>query len=138
MMIHSSEGIVFHDGGALRSRKDIAPIFRFYGEKNYLAMWMKNLQGRTIVRQVLPFLLLYPFRAFCRGGFEGVMGVVSFIKNLRSLLIRRHEVQRLRKVSDKELLPLLEYLLPARIFARDFMIFYKYISRRIKALSPKP
>jgi len=132
----SSEGIVYHDGGNLRSRKDIAPIFQFYGMKNTLSMWAKDLQGRTLVKQVLPFSLLYPFMAFWRFGVVGVMAVISFLKKLPSILVKRHEVQRLRKISDEKIILMLRGggALPVQMFARDFRLFYKKIFRRIRAI----
>ena len=135
-VICSSKGIVYHDGGNLRRRKDIAPIFQFCDMKNMLSIWAKDLQGRTLVKQVLPFSLLYPFMAFWRFGVLGVMAVISFLKKLPSILVKRHEVQRLRKISDEKIILMLRSAeaLPLQMFANDFQAFYKYIFRRIRAM----
>jgi GT2 family glycosyltransferase len=135
-VICSSEGVVYHDGGNLRRRKDIAPIFEFYGMRNTFYLWAKDLQGRTLVKQVLPFSLLYPFMAFWRFGVVGVMAVISFLKKLPSILVKRHEVQRLRKISDEKIILMLRgaEALPVQMFASDFRLFYKKIFRRIRAI----
>jgi N-acetylglucosaminyl-diphospho-decaprenol L-rhamnosyltransferase len=138
-VICSSEGIVYHDGGNLRHRKNIAPIFQFYAIKNALSIWAKDLEVRTLVKQVLPFSLLYPFMAFWLGEVVGVMGLISFLKSLPSILARRYEVQQLRKTSDDEIIPMMHSakMLPIQQFTRDFQIFYKYVLRRIRAIVRK-
>jgi len=135
-VICSSEGIVYHDGGHLRRRKDIAPIFKFHGYKNMLIIWTKDLQAGTLVKQVLPFSLLYPLVTFLDAGVWGVTGLISFLESLPSILVRRHDVQQLRKISDNKIIPMMHRAgtLPIQLFTNDFRIFYKYILRRIKAM----
>jgi N-acetylglucosaminyl-diphospho-decaprenol L-rhamnosyltransferase len=134
-VVCSSEGIVYHEGGHLRRRKDIAPIFLFYGHKNMLSIWTKDLQAKTLVKQLLPFSLLYPLMTFLDAGVWGVMGMLSFLESLPLILVKRYEVQQLRKISDDKILTMMHSTgtLPIRLFINDFQIFYKYILRRIGA-----
>jgi len=132
-VICGHRAIAYHDGGNLRSRKDIAPIFQFYGIKNQLSIWAKDLQGRTLVKEILPFSLLYPLMAFWQGGVPGVMGMLSFLKNLPSIFVKRNEVQQLRKTSDEKIMPMLQSILPVHLLSGDLRVLLKYIFRRIRA-----
>lgn len=132
-VIMSSDGTVYHEGGNLRSRKDIAPIFIFYDAMlSYLLLWAKNLEGKTLVKQVLPFSFLYPFTAFYRGKVMGVKGLISFLKSLPSILDERHEVQQLRKIPDEKIIPLMfgATMMPIQLLTGDFKFFYKNILRK--------
>jgi hypothetical protein len=134
-VICSPRAIAYHDGGNLRSRKDVARIFRFYGIKNLLSIWAKDLQGRTLVKEILPFSLLFPLMAFWQGGVPGVMGMLSFLKKLPSILVKRNEVQQLRKTSDEKIMPMLQQcILPTQLLTGDLRVLLKYIFRRIRAL----
>lgn len=132
-VICSPRAIAYHDGGTLRSRKDVAPIFQFYGIKNQLSIWAKDLQERTLVKEVLPFFLLYPLMAFWQAGVPGVMGMLSFLKKLPSILVKRYEVQQLRKTSDEKIMPMLQYILPVHMLTSDLRTLLTYIFRRIRA-----
>jgi GT2 family glycosyltransferase len=131
-VICSHRAIAYHDGGDLRSRKDVAPIFQFYGIKNMLSIWTKDLQGRTLVKEILPFSLLYPFMAFWEAGVPGVMGMLSFLKELLLILIKRNEVQQLRRTSDEKIMPMLQLILPIHLLTDDLRTLLKYIFRRIR------
>jgi GT2 family glycosyltransferase len=130
-VIRSSEGIVYHEFGTLRSRREIAPIFQFYGIRNELSLWAKNLERSTLMKQVLPFSLLYPFMAFLVGGVIGIKGLISFLRSLPSILVKRYEIQHLRKISDDNIIPMMHNsgILPIQLFTRNFQVFYKYIFR---------
>ena len=134
-VVRSAEGIVFHKFGTLRSKREIAPIFKFYGLRNALSIWTKNLEIRTLLKQVLPFTLLFPFMAFWIGGIVGVKGYVSFLRNLPSVLKKRYKVQQSRKISDDKILPMMHRTgtLPIQLFTSDFQVFYRYVIRRIEA-----
>ena len=81
-VVISSEGTFYHEGWSpVRSRRDISSIFLFNSVKTTFWLWTKDLGLKTIILKVLPFLLLYPFMAFWRGGFMGVKGLTSFIRN---------------------------------------------------------
>jgi GT2 family glycosyltransferase len=138
-VVCSSEGIVYHQYGTLRSRADISPIFQFYGLRNALSMWTKNLEGRTLARQVLPFSLLFPFMAFRIGGIVALKGLLSFLKGLPAILLKRYEIQQLRKTSDDEILLMMQTAgtLPIQLFTSDFQAFYGNILRRIKTSMQK-
>jgi GT2 family glycosyltransferase len=126
-VIMSSEGTVYHEGGKLRSRKEISPIFLYYEIKTTLSLWAKNLEGRTLIRYVLPFFILLPFMAFWRGGIAGLKGLISFLRSLPSILVTRKKVQQKRKTSDKKIIPFMRAfgILPLQQFIRDFRLFYK-------------
>jgi len=132
-VICSRRAIAYHDGGNLRSRKNVAPIFRFHATKNCLSIWAKDLQGRTLVKEILPFSLLYPLWAFWNGGVWGVMGMLSFLKKLPSILVKRNEVQQLRKTSDENIMPMLQCILPIHLLTGDLRVLLKYIFRRVRA-----
>lgn len=131
-VVVSSEGTVYHEGGQLRSKKSIAPIFLFYEIKSFLTLWARDLEGWTIVKQVLPFSLLYPFMAVWRGGIEGVKGLVSFLRSLNLTIARRNEVQRLRRTPDSEIIPLMlvASIMPMQLLVRDFRLLCKNFSNR--------
>jgi GT2 family glycosyltransferase len=135
-VLASSEGIVYHEFGTLRSQKSVAPIFGFYGLRNMLYIWTKNLEGRTIVKQVFPFAFFLPFMAFRIGRIMGLKGVFSFIKNFKSILESRHEVQQLRKISDDRIIPMMHSTgtLPIQLFTTDFRLLHKLILRKTTAL----
>lgn len=121
-VVCSSKGIVYHDGGHLRSQKIIAPIFQYYNIKNNLVLWAKILQTRTIIKYVLPFLLPYAFRAFWLDGVTGIRAVFGFFKEFPSLLVKRYDVQRTRRIPDKKILVMLRKsdVLPVFMFTQDF------------------
>jgi GT2 family glycosyltransferase len=134
-----SKGIVYHDGGNLRLNKDIAPIFQYYGVKNTLSIWAKDLQGKTIAKYVVLFSLLYPFQACWRARAVGVMAVIAFLRQLPSILIKRQEVQKRRRTSDEGIVLMLRTsdLLPVQDFAGDFLAFCNLVSRKIHAVIQK-
>jgi len=136
-VICSNRAIAYHDGGNLRSRKDIAPIFKFCGIKNVLSIWAKDLQGRTLVKEILPFSLIYPFMAFWTGGVWGVMGMLYFLRKLPSILVKRNEVQQLRKTSDERIMPMLQCILPTQLLTADLRVLLNYIFRRIRTSCAK-
>ena len=127
----SYKGIVYHDGGHLRKRRGIAPIFQFYSMRNMLYLWAKNLQGRTLAKQMIPFSLLIPFMAFWRFRVAGLMGVTSFLTRAPLTITKRYEVQRLRKIPDKQIVQMLHRSgeLPVQIFADSFRELQKHIFR---------
>ena len=132
-VICSHKGIVYHDGGNLRHRKDIAPIFKFHSIRNMIYLWAKNFEAKTLAKQVLPFALLYPFMAFWRFGTIGFIGTISLLKQLPIIIVKRREVQKKRKTSDEKIV-LMMYRsgeLPVQRFATDLTEFRKYFSRRI-------
>jgi N-acetylglucosaminyl-diphospho-decaprenol L-rhamnosyltransferase len=133
-VVISSEGTVYHEGGTLRSRKDIAPIFLFYEVKSTLTVWAKDLENKTLIKQVLPFSLLYPFMAFWRGGVMGVKGLFSFLGNLPSIIHRRYKIQQMRKISDNKIIPLMRGAgtMPVQLLIHDFQLFSKKIFRKTK------
>jgi GT2 family glycosyltransferase len=135
-VIGSSEGIVYHEFGTLRSQKNISPIFGFYGLRNMLYIWTKNLQGKTIVKQVFPFALFFPFMAFRVGGVVGIMGAISFLKNFKSILLSRYKVQKLRKTADDRIIPMMHSsgTLPIQLFTTDFRLLCKLIIRKTNVL----
>ena len=132
-VISSSEGTIYHEFGTLRSKKTIAPIFRFYGLRNMLYLWSKNLEGKTIIKQVLPFALLLPFMAFRFGGVLGLKGVISFLRNFKSVFLSRYKVQNLRKISDAKIIPMMHRTgtLPIQLVTTDFRLFYKLIRQKL-------
>jgi GT2 family glycosyltransferase len=130
-VVCSYKGVVYHDGGHLRRRRDIAPIFQFYYMRNMLYLWAKNLQGRTLAKQMIPFSLVIPFMAFFRFGVSGIMGVISFLTRVPLTIANRYEVQRLRRVSDEQIVQMLHRSgeLPVQIFASNLQDFNKHIFR---------
>jgi len=134
-VICSPRAIAYHDGGNLRSRKDVAPIFQFYSIRNLLSIWAKDLQASTLVKEVLPFLLPYLLMAFCQGGIPGGMAMISFLKKFPSILVKRNETQLLRKTSDEKIMPMLLYILPKQEITRGLDTFFKYIFRRFRDLA---
>jgi len=130
----SSEGTVYHEGGQLRSRRETSHIFKFYGPRNYLALWIKNMEIQTIVRQMLPLLLLYPLMAFWRGGIPGVKGFISFLRSFDAIISNRIEVQSLRTTSDKEILHLMRGvgIMPIQQLTHDFQRLLGYLARVVR------
>ncbi|MCW4003156.1 MAG: glycosyltransferase family 2 protein [Candidatus Bathyarchaeota archaeon] len=136
-VVCTSEGIVYHDGGNLRSSKGVAPIFHFYGGRNMLSIWAKDLEGRTLVKHVLPFSFFYPFQAFLHGGgITGIIGVISFLRTLPSILTKRQKIQAHRKISDNVLVPMLRdaNFLPVQEFTDDFRTVLKFILRKTRSI----
>ena len=131
-VVMSSEGTVYHEGGGLRSRKDISSIFLFYEIKTTLSLWIKNLERKTLITQVLPFSFFFPLMAFWRGRVMGVKGLISFMESFPSLLISRVEVQKLRRTSDNKIMPLMRSygIMPIQLLIQDFKLFYKKILKR--------
>ena len=127
-VVASLEGTIYHKFGTLRSKKEISPIFQFYGFRNMLFIWSKNLQGKTIVKHVLPFALLFPFMAARFGGFLGVKGMFSFLKNLPLILKSRYEVQKIRRTSDEEIIPRMQSsgTLPIQLLINDIHMLFAY------------
>jgi hypothetical protein len=70
--------------------------------------------------------------AFWEAGVPGVMGMLSFLKELPSILIKRNEVQQLRKTSDEKVMPMLQLTLPIHLLTEDLRTLLKYIFRRIR------
>lgn len=133
-VVGSKEGTVYHEFGTLRSKKDISPIFKFYALRNMLSIWTKDLQGRTIVKNVLPFFLYYPFMALRYGGILGLKGLISYFKHLPLVLEKRYAVQRLRKISDEKIITMMHNAgtLPIDLLSNDLRFLCKSLNRRSK------
>ena len=133
-VVVSHEGIVYHKFGTLRSKKHISPIFQFYAFRNMLIIWLKNLEGKTIMKHVLPFFALYPIMAVRYGQVMGVKGLISFFKNLPAVMARRYEIQDLRKISDNKIIPMLRQngALPIQMLTNDLkLILHHLFSKKV-------
>jgi GT2 family glycosyltransferase len=130
-VIGSNEGTVYHKFGTLRSQKKISPIFQFYGFRNMLFIWTKDLQWKSILKHVLPFSLLFPFMAVRYGGLTGIRGLVSFFKNLPSIIEKRQEIQKIRKIQDKKIIQMMHEngTLPIQLITNDLKMFFRKISK---------
>lgn len=128
-VITSNEGKVYHEFGTLRSQKHISPIFQYYGLRNMLIIWLKNLELKTIIKYVLPFTFLYPFMAVRYGGITGIRGLFSFFKNLPLILSNRLKVQQLRRISDDKIVPMMREAgtMPIDLITTDFRLFCQRI-----------
>jgi GT2 family glycosyltransferase len=133
-VIVSCEGTVYHKFGTLRSQKTISPIFQFYAFRNMLIIWLKNLEGKTILKHVMPFIALYPIMAIRYGRVIGAKGLISFIKNFPSVITKRYEIQNLRRLSDNKIVPMLRQngALPIEMLTNDFRLILNYLFRRRK------
>ena len=131
-VISSCEGIVYHKFGTLRSQKHISPIFQFCGFRNMLFIWTKNLQSRTILKDILPFTMIFPFMALRYGGVIGIKSMISFFSNLSSIMTKRYEVQRLRKISDDQIIQMMHEAgtLPIDLIINDIKLFIDFFSHR--------
>lgn len=132
-VVASCKGTVYHKFGTLRSKKHISPIFQFYALRNMFIIWTKNLKSRTIMKHVLPFLLIFPVMTVRYGGIMGVKGMISFLKNLRVVLTKRYEVQSLRRFPDAKIIPMMHQngTLPIELLTNDFRLIFTHISRNI-------
>jgi N-acetylglucosaminyl-diphospho-decaprenol L-rhamnosyltransferase len=131
-VVGSKEGTVYHEFGTLRSKKDISPIFKFYALRNMLLIWTKDLQGRSIAKNVLPFFLYYPFMAVRYGGLIGIKGLISYFKDLRLVLDKRYKVQELRRTSDEKIIIMMHDAgtLPIDLLSNDFRLLCKCLNRK--------
>ena len=131
-VINSCEGTVYHKFGTLRSQKNISSIFQFYGLRNMLIIWTKDLQGKTILTKVLPFALFYPFLALRYGGLIGFKGILSFLGNFPLILNRRYKVQQLRKIFDAKITPMMHRTgtLPIDLIINNIRFLFQHIFKR--------
>jgi hypothetical protein len=99
-----------------------------------LIIWLKNLEGKTILKHVMPFIALYPIMAIRYGRVIGAKGLISFIKNFPSVITKRYEIQNLRRLSDNKIVPMLRQngALPIEMLTNDFRLILNYLFRRRK------
>jgi GT2 family glycosyltransferase len=121
-----SRGVIYHDPRILRGGK-ASGIFRFYGARNLLCMYVQNLSGQTLLLNLPMLALGYPFAALFRGGFEGICAMYSVLfKELRRIYLKRLAIQQRRQVDDHSLMPYTRSIFPVREYSRDWRIIIAY------------
>ena len=125
------KAIVYHDdaSGDLRSRRDTSRIFAFYGVRNLLSLWTKNISGRKLLKHVLPFSLMIPFMALFESGPWGILAIVSFLRDLPIVYKKRVNIQSSRKISDQKIMRALQGILPSKGLARELTTAINYLRK---------
>jgi len=126
-----STGTVYHDGGVLR-RNGFSRVFRFYGIRNWLYLYMKNLSVRTLLTNLPLIAIGFPLAAIYRVGFDGVRAIYSVLfKELRPIYANRVRTQRVRTVKDARLMPYIERYMPTTEYSRDWRVLIAGFERRL-------
>lgn len=110
-MLCVPDSIVYHHGGATASRLPSAFV-TFHSFKNRTCMLLKNLSGPAAWR-IMPLHLALNLGLIAvelvRGRIASAGAVADALswnlRNLRATLRKRSDVQRMRRVSDKALMP---------------------------------
>jgi len=133
-VVCASKAIVYHDQarGHLRSRKGISVTFAFFGIKNLLSMWTKNLSFRMIIKHVLPFCPAIPVMALIESRAWGIMAILSFLRDLPAVFKKRAEVQSSRRIPDQQIIRALQHIFPAQELAREVTAIIHFIGRSVK------
>ena len=77
---------------------------KYLREKNMLLTYLKNYEVGTLLKYFFPFISLCCYKlVFKRGRLSVLKGYFWNLKNFKETLRKRREVNRLRKVSDKEI-----------------------------------
>ncbi len=128
-VICTMNSVVYHDGGSLTARREVKRLFEFYAIRDLVTVWMKNLSGITIARYVFVQIPTIIFLAVLCGRAFGVMGLLRLLGNMPEVFVKRRRVQMNRKVSDNEIMDLLQHILPLRFMVRTIRItlHYKYL-----------
>jgi len=130
------KAIVYHEdaSGELRSGKDTSRIFAFYGVKNLLSLWTKNMSGRELLRHVLPFSPMIPFMALFESGPWGIVAIVSFLRDLPMVYKKRVDIQSSRKISDQKIMRALQSILPSKGVAREFTLALNFLRKTMLSI----
>jgi hypothetical protein len=125
-VIFVPSSIIYHKRGGIVSKRE-EPILVFHKTKNKLMTLIKCYETRNVLKYVpiaalieilagIIIMPIYPFHGIAR-----LKGVFWIIRNLRKVYERRKNVQRLRKVSDMEIMKYMERSLLNKWFK---MMFY--------------
>ena len=130
------KAIVYHEdaSGELRSGKDTSRIFAFYGVKNLLSLWTKNMSRRKLLKHVLPFSLMIPFMAVFESGPWGIIAIVSFLRDLPTVYNKRVNIQSSRKISDQKIMRALQSVLPSKGLAREFTLALNFLRKTMLSI----
>lgn len=114
-IIFVPEAKIYHASGiSIRSHSRSSFLAKYYGPRNYIATLFKNFGTMNLIK-ILPlhillwFLLslLFVFRLRLKESFYIIRGILNNFLNLPGLLKKRLKIQRLRVISDKELMPVI-------------------------------
>lgn len=85
-------------------------LVRYYGTRNYILMLLKNFSGVRLLKMLtlqvsalFSLALLFIIMGKFKDGYYMLKGIFWNLFNLKIILKKRSEVQRMRKISDKEL-----------------------------------
>jgi len=127
-VVYYPKSYIYHYGGGDMSimEKGETTVFRAF--RNRFVSYIKNL-GFIALIKVLPihFLLCEGFiiMTFLRGKFKNAvaaqLGTLWWLFHLRSVLKKRHNVQsKIRKVTDKQIMPLITHNPPLSYYVHFF------------------
>lgn len=103
----------------------------YNGSRNYLSMLYTNLGKKRWIIPILVQLIVWSSAAigmFLTGkreaGFYIFKGIYYFLSNIKIIWQKRYKVQRARKISDQELIPIISKSPPAKYYINRF---FRYI-----------